>query len=184
MKDFLETTDNIVNLGLSIHFFQDMTPHIKHSLLNIPHMRETAQEKRRVFSHIFQNNMIPWLSLVLNWIIKMDNFCRANFLQEPKETMNKLHDENWRRSQGGRKCLQCFIALRLRLVSISSVLAGFKEKNGWYREREAYISHYIMDAVWWHARYRFLNTWLYIIVWNHVPKCLSFSAFNFRLGKY
>ena len=26
--------------------------------------------------------------------------------------------------------VRCFTALRLRLVSISSVLAGFKEKNG------------------------------------------------------
>lgn len=101
-------------------------------------VRLHGKERERVFSHIFQNNLIPWLSLVLNWIIKMDNFCSANFLQKPKETMSRLHDENWRRSQGVRKCLQCFIALRLRLVSISSVLAGYKEKNGWYREREAY----------------------------------------------
>lgn len=91
-----------------------------------------STRKKKALSPIFQNNKTPWLSLVLNWIIKMDNFCRANFLQKPKETMNRLHDENWRRSQGGRKCLQCFIALRLCLVSISSVFAGFKERNGWY----------------------------------------------------
>lgn len=34
----------------------------------------------------------------------MDNSCSANFLQKPKETMNRLHDENCRRSQGGRAC--------------------------------------------------------------------------------
>lgn len=59
--------------------------------------------KRSVSSHISQNNVILWLSLVLNWIIKIDNFCSANFPEKPKETMNRLHDENWRRSQGGRK---------------------------------------------------------------------------------
>ena len=41
--------------------------------------------------------------------------------------MSRLRDENWRWS------LQCFIALGLRLLSISSV-SCFKEKNG-YRRR-------------------------------------------------
>lgn len=122
-EDYLQTADNIINFQFTSSEYS--------TLYNTLSFEYSSYEWycSRV-SQTFQNNKLPWLSLVLNWIIKMDNFCGANFPQKPKETMNRLHDENWRRSHGGRKCLQCFIALRLCLVSISSVLAGFKEKTG------------------------------------------------------
>lgn len=134
IKGFLETTDKIMNLDVSGHLLQDDTWYYPLSFEYCTCERGCTG-RWRGSSHIFQNKMILWLSLVLNWIIKMDNSCSANFLQKPKETMNRLHDENCRRSQKAES-VRCFTALRLRLGSISSVFAGFKEKNGWYTERE------------------------------------------------
>lgn len=136
--------------------------------MNKSHIGETAQES--IFTY-FQNDMIPWLSLILYWFIKTDNFCSANFLQKSKD------DENWRRSQGGRKCLQCFTALRLRLVSISSVLAGFKEKNRWYRERGLHFPmHYGCTVMAWKTQIpKYLDVFYRTKSCPKMPLYLSFQ---------
>lgn len=58
-------------------------------------------------------------------VLQQKTFCKSLNTQ-----MNRMYDKNQRRSQGGRKSLQRFITLRLRLVSISSVFVGTKTKNG------------------------------------------------------
>lgn len=98
-------------------------------------MSQTAQEGGEFFFFFFSCTYFSEIYSMTKFSIKL-NYSDGQLLQyklflpKPKETMNGLHDENWRRSQKERKCLQCFKALRLRLVSISSALAGFKEKNG------------------------------------------------------
>lgn len=116
-----------------------------------------SKEKCGVSAQTLQNNKFPRLSLVLNWHIETDSLCSANFLQKPKETASRLHDENWRRSQGGGECLQCFTVLRLCLLSVVSVLG----LPGEARMFKAYISHYAAAALWGHERHRLLKTLVY-----------------------
>jgi len=108
------------------------------------------------FSNIYRNDMIAWLSLELRWIIKTYDLCGANFLFFIYLFFflkdNTLHDDNERRSQGGRTCLRCFIALRLSSGFLSSVLARLQRRSRiWmHRERRTVMS-YMMDALQWHA---------------------------------
>lgn len=167
IKGFLETTDKIMNLDVSGHLLQDDTSYYPLSFEYCTCERGCTG-RRRGSSHIFQNKMILWLSLVLNWIIKMDNSCSANFLQKPKETMNRLHDENCRRSQKA----ECSVFYSPQASSGFHLLCvRWLQGEEWmiHREREAYTS----ITLWMHSD-GMQDSWILFLYhkiksWNAFP---------------